>query len=670
MDTQLRFARQRDDAMRGTGSHHAPRAIAFHIPVTRAKPAPRRAKPKPSPWAARPPPVKRSVKPAWNDDVHGAVLFDQSLAKNQLLKDPKRIRDKVPAATPKTTIRSVYAQPKTSQPPVKQEPIARPRPVTTTPKVKTKPALQTHWSRRPTAAPAPPATAPEPVCTIVAASPGRVPSPHAAVRSLEPLQLTTQHSHPPLSYSPNPVIRPSSPVRTSSNQEDKDDDIAYRSIPPPIIDVPSPTPVQRKLIVSTFKVLDTKRRGVLHAREIHQGLQLLGITSTLRQITDYLYLVNDGLGDTIGLSEWVILVNTLQSAEWLTADSPLQIEPSDAGSAASAHSVGLSPIQQTPSPSPMYRAPSPVIAARPASPLPTTFQEAWFIDQIERRINEMFSRAEASVAVRWNNQQTTDEAPETFLRRAAHVVHGLKSSLYPLVHQAEETLRAIQGRHATSLSVFLSPKDMEKVTTHAEDLVELLLDDLLTDTVDVLEQHEKVQTTEMWRQSELDQLQSLLDLIESVQADEDRLLHPPPVALATAENVVSDAAGGCVVPLSVLVSTTVSTDACITSSTDPSAAQHDTMLDPGDRPSFFKTPLIRGISTTHVGRMAGALELHRTAFLRSRKVAEATLLDTGLEQHVVIELLEEMLLHDMLDDLALELDSCFGKLGEKILRTV
>ncbi|KDO20551.1 hypothetical protein SPRG_13247 [Saprolegnia parasitica CBS 223.65] len=667
MATQLRFAMERDDAVRATGPQHAPRAIAFHIPATSAKPAPRRAKPKPSPWAARPPPVKRTAKPAWNDDVHGAVLFDQSLAKNQLRKDPKRTRDKAPPAMLKKVIASVYTQPKKSQPPVQQRSIVRPRPTTTAPKIKTKPALATHWSRRPVATPALPATEPEPICTIVEASPARVPSPQAAVHHIKPLDLDTQQpSPPPPSYSPNPVMRPLSPVRMSSNQEDKDDDIAYRSIPPPIIDVPQPTPIQRKLIVSTFKVLDAKRRGVLHAREIHQGLQLLGITSTLRQITDYLYLVNDGMGDTIGLSEWVILVNTLQSAEWLTADSPLQIESSDESpSPASAHSVGLSPIRHAPSP--VHQAP--VVATRPASPPPSTFQETWFIDQIERR-NDMFSRAEASVALRWNNQQTTDEAPETFLRRAAHVVHGLKSSLYPLVHQAEETLRAIQGQHAASLSVFLSPKDMAKVTTHAEDLADLLLDDLLTDTVDVLQQHEKAQTTEVWRQSELDQLQSLLDLIESVQADEDLLLHPTPPAIATQASAISDTKSGCILPLHVLVSTTVTTDAPNGTDLTTAAPQHSMERDDSHRPTFFKTPLAGGISTAHVGRIAGALALHRTAFLRSRKVAEATLVDTGLDQPVVIELLEEMLLHEMLDDIALELDSCFGKLGEKILRTV
>ncbi|OQR91039.1 hypothetical protein ACHHYP_05007 [Achlya hypogyna] len=654
METQLRFAPNANVAT--AAAHQVPRSIAFHIPIRKAKAAPLRAKPhvKPSPWApAKPAPVRR--KPAWNDDVHGTALFDQSLAKNQLLKDPKKWREVVP---PGKQVTSVYAQSSKAPP----RPARVPKPAPTIKKIKTKPQVDSHWSRRPPVVKQTHTLAmePEPQMTLVAASPVSFPSPIGSVRSVLHAEsagsLAAPRGSPPRSHSPNPAPhREPSPVRRSSNQEDKDDDIAFRSIPPPLGDLTAPSPIQRKLIVSTFKVLDTKRRGALYAREIHQGLQLLGITSTLRQITDYLYLVNDGQGDSIGLSEWVTLVNTLQSAEWLTEDSPLL---QDAPSPIQAPS----PVRNSPSP---QRAPTPTLPPLEIPPVrpPATesFQEAWFIDQIERRINDMFARAEASVAVRWGNQQPTEEPPETFLRRAAVVVQGLKSSLYPLVQQAEETLRAIQSRHASNVSVFLSPKDVAKVMHHSEDLVEMLLDDLLTDTVDVLGQAERGYATQVWREREQDQLQQLLEMIEAVEAAEDAMVETPSPGQSK---------GSCHLQFDVLMATAVPSTAIETPAQGP-LPPAVTIPAPAIPmvSSFFQHP-VPGVSMTRVHRLAASLELHRTAFLRSRKLAEATLVDTGFDQPVVIELLQDMLLDDVLDALAEEIDGCFAKLGEKILQTV
>lgn len=56
---------------------------------------------------------------------------------------------------------------------------------------------------------------------------------------------------------------------------------------------------------------------------------------------------------------------------------------------------------------------------------------------------------------------------------------GLQASLFPLVHQAEETLKEIRQRQGFKLSVVLSPEDIQMVARNSEMLASAILDDVL-----------------------------------------------------------------------------------------------------------------------------------------------------------------------------------------------
>lgn len=55
----------------------------------------------------------------------------------------------------------------------------------------------------------------------------------------------------------------------------------------------------------------------------------------------------------------------------------------------------------------------------------------------------------------------------------------IKASLFPLVHQAEATLREIQQRHGSKLSLFLPPGDMAAIAQNSDMLASAILDDIL-----------------------------------------------------------------------------------------------------------------------------------------------------------------------------------------------
>ncbi|KAH9086125.1 hypothetical protein LEN26_020452 [Aphanomyces euteiches] len=636
----------------------APRAIKFTIPwtsssVDQRKPKSKRstatssayAKPKPSQTKKRP------SRPAWNDDVKRPVYFDQALANTKLFNPSSRDRHVIERKNP--------PRQEKKKPPTPYSPLNRDKPTGQMAVTRTENVVATH--RQPSPVVSKKSTIqrqPEPPKPVLKSSSSSPQFTEIAVQATEvcPSQAATA-----------PTV--ASPVRKSANQEDKDDHVAFPSFPPPALDLPPEPPRNIQLIESTFRVIDGKRRGKLHAREIHQGLQLLGITSTLRQIADYLYLVNDGRGDTIGLNEWVILVQTLQSSSWVTN----QASPSS--SLASSHYIPPpSPMQDWNPPvtvatqsSPIQeaRAPSPVHPSPPARQ-PTTFQESWFIDQIERRINDMFVRAEAAVANRWTNQQLQDE-PQAFLRQAASVVHGLKASLYPLVHQAEETLLAIQARHADNLSVFLSPQEMKTIATHSEVLCDLLLDELLVDTARCFTEVEKSKAMMATQTANAEQLDHLLATIEAIEAEEAAIMstrpwEAPSTTIMTSSEVSQRA---CTLPVDILMQTVVKERHEVMDEREThanSSAENEFMLSP-------KGLQLR-ISTRNVAKMEERLERHRQDFLRTRRIAEATLVDTGLDQHAVIEILEAMIVDDVVDTLAIELDSCFSTLSSKILDTV
>ncbi|ETV82983.1 hypothetical protein H257_04737 [Aphanomyces astaci] len=608
----------------------APRAVQFTIPwqskdhkqrsISRGPSLAPYTAPKRRRQPAIPPPRRRTVaRPGWNDDVKQGVYFDQALAKTKMFNAPKKHRDMVEhksvlsASQPRASVSLTYA-------PTKQNKAALP--------TKSKPAIpppRASRSSAPRSSTTPPAAPnrPVPSATIPTG-----PNSQTSTAFIAPLSSSSSHIIEPSSASflspsestamenlrrniPDRTSPPSpSPVLGSANQEDKDDHIAFPSFPPPPSSqmfslsqeqqsstAPTTITLNVPLIQSTFRAMDLKRKGTLHAREIHQGLQLLGIATTMRQIADYLYLVNDGQGDTIDIHDWTTLVQTLQSSAW-------------------------------------------------------------------RRIQDMFGRAEAAVATRWNNQQSTtanDNPPTEFLRRAASVVHGFKSSLYPLVHQADETLRAIQERHAGGhLSLILSRHELALVAHHAEDFCDLLVDDLLLDAAVSLTDTEQAKARYATERTKRQQLHDLLAMINEIEAMED--------AVATAlshprSTNYDEAATPCKLSLAVAAAADqLTTDMPITKSSKP--IDLETFTDPLARWEQ------RTVCTSNVAPIAESLEKHRQAFLRCRRIAEASLVDTGMAQPVVIELLEGMLVDDLVDALVVELDNCFHTLSDKIVHTV
>ncbi|KAF0700047.1 Aste57867_9433 [Aphanomyces stellatus] len=661
----------------------APQAIQFTVPWETSAPSlssrtgsriPPRPKSKNASKAPPPPalPRKRVTRPGWNHDVKQQGYFDQALVKTKLFNAPKKLRDAL-EAPPKPKLaaaQAAYTPSKRATSTQKKPPPANKLSVSV-PRVRSKPPVIT-TSARPSVVSKPTAiTRTEPIAKTLPSV-----SPH--LHDSAPL--------PSVNGTPHRVgtsSSPSSPVRKSNNQEDKDDHVIFPSFPPPPLALHDdlPPPRNRQLIESTFRVIDTKRKGQLHAREIHQGLQLLGITSTMRQIADYLYLVNDGRGDTIGLSEWSTLVQTLQSSAWAASSPP----PTSVGSYSPQGMIAMSHMM-APSPTTMMAEPQfaddpmnliheRTTVATQSSPLHALYEEAvvqeqqpfhetWFIDQIERRINDMFGRAEAAAALRWNNHHVDGE-PQEVLRRAAHVVHGLKSSLYPLVHQAEETLKAIQARHASNLSVFLSPREMAMIASQSEDLCDLLLDDLLTDTATTLGEIERRTTVQQIQEADILQWTRLLEMIETIEVEE--------AAMAKYVWLVGQPSlspqrspSHCIVSLGTIVAVDGANDfdddsCCVQEA--PRGANAATKA---------SQPLSHAMTwtTANVAKMANRLDDDRQAFLRTRRIAEASLVDTGLTQSVVIELLEGMVLDDVLDDVSMELDVCFGTLGTKIAATV
>lgn len=310
----------------------------------------------------------------------------------------------------------------------------------------------------------------------------------------------------------------------------------------------------------------------------------------------------------------------------------------------------------------------------------------------------MFQQAEETAALRWqhepgNNQVEDDAHPDRILKRASSVVYSLKASLFPLVQQAEATLKEIQKRHGTRLSLFLPPKDLTTIAQNSDLLANALLDDLLLvrcpplyrscnplkalkcnvhlqDTVQLLNDEDRAQSQHQMQLHQSDQLDRILDRITEMEAEENKLvqqglvlgfsvMNQPQLHVLSPENHFKVAAppekstvesqserDHLVLPLEVIMNVNVPTSPAKTVRfiTDATAAAHD--QESADALELSSMPLlqqsVRGgdwISTSIVqGRIYNSIEKARHKFERHRRLAEASLSDSGMNQAAVIEM--------------------------------
>ena len=248
------------------------------------------------------------------------------------------------------------------------------------------------------------------------------------------------------------------------------------------------------------------------------------------QISDYVYLIHDGARSTIDAAEWHVLVKSLETAS-MTDESHSDASPLPRQQPSSRRSPLPPQASQ-----PKKRALRPMLAAsqrRRQSAFSMANSPAWtdksaqvsvarsspaaaaahtddrLMGEIQQRVEELFARAEAAVLLRGQEDPTTlppTPMDERYFKQATSLVKGLKvskdgrtfescgrwltwyprhllllqTSLYPLVHQAEETLRALRQRHAEQLSLFLSSDELAAIAENSEYFANAILDDILT----------------------------------------------------------------------------------------------------------------------------------------------------------------------------------------------
>ncbi|RHY33736.1 hypothetical protein DYB32_001450 [Aphanomyces invadans] len=201
-----------------------------------------------------------------------------------------------------------------------------------------------------------------------------------------------------------------------------------------------------------------------------------------------------------------------------------------------------------------------------------------------------------------------------------------QSSLYPLVQQAEETLRAIQDRHAGNLSVLLSPKDLEIVADHVDDFGDLLLDEVL-----LLTTTEQLKALHATQASHDEDVQQLITMIDDIQASEQAMAE----ALLRPLTTIQDDGDARVATTPYLVPICT-----LPQLSEPQAQCENVASRPALAIFTDEAQLCRRLTvcTNNIATIEDTLEDHRKAFLRSRRIAEASLADTGIEQPAVIEL--------------------------------
>ncbi|KAG7377714.1 hypothetical protein PHYPSEUDO_011121 [Phytophthora pseudosyringae] len=488
-----------------------------------------------------------------------------------------------------------------------------------------------------------------------------------------------------------------------------------------------------------FGVLDRDNEKRIGVSQILQGLRLLGLPATHNQISDYVYLIHEGRHNSIDLEEWEILVGTLDAASRPSSHSPRSANTGQ-GSAVPSRSPSMRSFSEhspyssiPPSSSPQARSdhPSNLTSKRrdhmPVAPtrnrhashdddehISTTVQREAivsaerqhnpdddpYLEEIQNRIEGMFERAQATAALRWapepgNNQFENDpdhSRSDRILKRAAIVVHSLRASLFPLVHQAEATLREIQQRHGSKLSLFLPPGDMAAIAQNSDVLASAILDDMLLDTIQVLNEEDKQQSCRQLDAHHAYQLDDILARIDEIQRAEDNMIHQGLALSYQTSGIKCDLPTASVhgglnqssakpsrydnvnlpkltLPLEVVMSINVSdsdvdplphnapghvTDVAVGNTAFAGAEIGSFELETSTQQILFaETPVTTAILQ---GKRLQSIERRRHKFQHYRRLVEASLAETGMTQFAVIEILEEMLLDDLLEQTAAELN--------------
>ncbi|KAF4139808.1 hypothetical protein GN958_ATG11049 [Phytophthora infestans] len=486
-----------------------------------------------------------------------------------------------------------------------------------------------------------------------------------------------------------------------------------------------------------FGVLDRDNDGRIGVSQILQGLRLLGLPATHNQISDYVYLIHEGRHNSIDLEEWEILVGTLDAASRPSSDIPRNAQagqgsaiqsrspssrditahspyssmpPSTSPRPKSHHPSSLTPKQRdqtstrtrrTSHDNDMYFSTSVQREAIVAAGHQPISQDDPYLEEIQNRIEGMFERAQATAALRWAPEARTSQVenePEhsrsdRILKQAANVVYSLRASLFPLVHQAEATLREIQQRHGSKLSLFLPSGDLAAIAQNSDVLASAILDDILLDTVQLLNEEDKQQSYRHLELHHADQLDDILARIQEIEHEENKMIHQGLALSYQTQGVkchlpTASLHGGLdpelakpsqhksvpnlTLPLEVVMNINVPADA------DLSPPEHDMKVtgsmvfdeDECDSIEFghpgqvLEMPVRTSILQ---GKRLQSIERRRHKFLHHRRLVESSLAETGMTQCAVIEILEEMLLDDLVDETAAELDDTVISMSDTLL---
>ncbi|TMW62630.1 hypothetical protein Poli38472_005248 [Pythium oligandrum] len=531
----------------------------------------------------------------------------------------------------------------------------------------------------------------------------------------------------------SPRSRPSSiqRLRSSPNQDDNVDTPSFkgslrsRHSSPKLSRrslSPEPSPIAREnqsIAARVFEILDRQGKRRIGINQILDGLKLLGLPSTHNQVSDYVYLIHEGALNTIDFDDWIILVGTLEAASQPSLTTPVRPDlsprlrvvplpsrsPPACSTSISSRGRRASSVKEDDEGSPTHGFGFSDAALEPVPPNPTVnpdnAQEEWYMEAIQRRVDEMYARAEEAVAHRVN-----PTGSEHLLKRAASAVYELKASLFPLVDQAEGILNDIQNHRSTKLTLVLRPSDLNKIVDYSEDLADAILDDLLLDTVEQLNAQERDHSRQVVYYQQTEQLDSIMHQIEAMERIEKDLLEngaalgysttimsstlpitvrahdteshtmlpvtqkEPPPSSTTHENIV--------LPLEILMQLEVDEK----SDEEVQDQRHENVADDLMVPVDFNPDSTRlrlshraivpsKVSMAAVGgSIVQRLEKTRLKFLKHRRLVESSLEDTGMDQAAVIEILAGMMLDDIVLECAAELDDGVSTLSDTLIHSL